>query len=286
MADNYVIKDGDGHSQTFAAKDVAGIKIPRSVPTAEDGTTIAVATSTKQDAQSTLIGAVTETTPGSDTGSSGLNGRLQRIAQRLTSLIALIPAALGQTTKSGSFAVTVASDDDLQGKLGALTETAPASDTASSGLNGRLQRVAQRLTSLIALLPTSLGAKAASASLAVTQSTEDAAQLGSLTETAPGTDTASSGLNGRLQRIAQRITSLIALVPAALTGSGNFKVAINEAIAAGTAVIGGMFGSTSAASGGVASIARLVSAASGTNGAFAKSSAGRAYFAFGHNAAA
>lgn len=42
--------------------------------------------------------------------------------------------------------------------IGSLTETAPASDTASSGLNGRLQRIAQRLTSLIALLPTSLGA--------------------------------------------------------------------------------------------------------------------------------
>lgn len=35
--------------------------------------------------------------------------------------------------------------------LGAVTETAPATDTASSGLNGRLQRIAQRLTSLIAL---------------------------------------------------------------------------------------------------------------------------------------
>src|SRR3569832_942792 len=57
-----------------------------------------------------------------------------------------------------------------------------------------------------------------------------AAKLGALTETAPASDTASSGLNGRLQRIAQRITSLIALLPAALTGSGNFKVAIQESI--------------------------------------------------------
>src|SRR5205085_9744436 len=38
-------------------------------------------------------------------------------------------------------------------RWGALTETAPANDTASSGLNGRLQRIAQRLTSLIAPLP-------------------------------------------------------------------------------------------------------------------------------------
>lgn len=47
---------------------------------------------------------------------------------------------------------------DFDTKTGSLTETAPATDTASSGLNGRLQRIAQRLTSLIALLPTGLGA--------------------------------------------------------------------------------------------------------------------------------
>lgn len=63
-------------------------------------------------------------------------------------------------------------------------------------------------------------------------------KVGALTETAPATDTASSGLNGRLQRIAQRITSFIALIPAALTGSGNFKVAVQEALPAGTANIG------------------------------------------------
>lgn len=43
-------------------------------------------------------------------------------------------------------------------EIGGLTETAPATDTASSGLNGRLQRLAQRLTSLLALLPPALGA--------------------------------------------------------------------------------------------------------------------------------
>jgi hypothetical protein len=53
------------------------------------------------------------------------------------------------------------------------------------------------------------GAAAAASSLPVTQSTEDVARVGSLTETAPTTDTASSGLNGRLQRVAQRLSSLI-----------------------------------------------------------------------------
>lgn len=38
---------------------------------------------------------------------------------------------------------------DLETKLGAVTETAPASDIASSGLNGRLQRIAQRLTTML-----------------------------------------------------------------------------------------------------------------------------------------
>jgi hypothetical protein len=41
------------------------------------------------------------------------------------------------------------SQSDFDSKAGSLTETAPASDTASSGLNGRLQRIAQRLTTLI-----------------------------------------------------------------------------------------------------------------------------------------
>jgi hypothetical protein len=52
-------------------------------------------------------------------------------------------------------------------EIGGVTETAPATDTASSGVNGRLQRIAQRLTSLIALLPASLGIKTAAASLSV-----------------------------------------------------------------------------------------------------------------------
>lgn len=43
-------------------------------------------------------------------------------------------------------------ESDFDTKVGSLTETAPATDTASSGLNGRLQRIAQRITSLITAL--------------------------------------------------------------------------------------------------------------------------------------
>lgn len=57
-------------------------------------------------------------------------------------------------------------------------------------------------------------------------------RVGSTTETAPATDTASSGLNGRLQRIAQRLSSLIAIFPTALGANGGLKV---EGVAGGVA---------------------------------------------------
>ncbi len=69
----------------------------------------------------------------------------------------------------------VATEATLDARTGSLTETAPASDTASSGLNGRLQRIAQRITSLIALLPASLGQKSMANSLAVTVASDQAA---------------------------------------------------------------------------------------------------------------
>lgn len=91
---------------------------------------------------------------------------------------------------------------------GGLTETAPASDTASSGLNGRLQRVAQNLTTAT----TAIGSPV--------QASDFDSKTGSLTESAPATDTASSGLNGRLQRIAQRITSMITTLGSPMQATG------------------------------------------------------------------
>jgi len=58
----------------------------------------------------TNLGGVTETAPANDTASSGVNGRLQRIAQRLTSLIGQIPASLGAQTSAGSLSVVATSD--------------------------------------------------------------------------------------------------------------------------------------------------------------------------------
>lgn len=50
-----------------------------------------------------------------------------------------------QTTPGTTDSVTVKAADGI----GSLTETAPATDTASSGLNGRMQRNSQRLTSIL-----------------------------------------------------------------------------------------------------------------------------------------
>jgi hypothetical protein len=66
--------------------------------TANLGTIGLAATAANQASTITLTGAVTETAPANDTASSGLNGRLQRIAQRLTSLIGLIPSGLTVTS--------------------------------------------------------------------------------------------------------------------------------------------------------------------------------------------
>ena len=156
-----------------------------------------VTLSTEQQAQ---LGSLTETAPATDTASSGLNGRLQRVSQRLTDLIALLPASIGQKADAGSLGVALSTEDvqllvDLQTLLGLLNDSAPATDTDPASLNGRLQRVAQNITSL---------------------SAQQSPQLGSLTETAPGTDTASSGLNGRLQRLAQLMSLLKLQLPASL----------------------------------------------------------------------
>jgi hypothetical protein len=105
-----------------------------------------------------------------------------------------IPVLVDAAT--GSLLVKSANDTTQASEIGSLTETAPATDTASSGLNGRLQRVAQRVTSLIALLPASLGTKTAANSLPVTLSSDGVFAVSSGTTTdALATDSSSAWSN-------------------------------------------------------------------------------------------
>ena len=76
----------------------------------------------EQQTQTTALGSLTETAPATDTGSSGINGRLQRIAQRLTSLIGLFPSSIGQKASSGSLSVVLSSDSQPIVSSGAITQ--------------------------------------------------------------------------------------------------------------------------------------------------------------------
>jgi hypothetical protein len=215
-----------------------------------------------QAAQSTLVGAATETAPATDTASSGLNGRLQRIAQRLSSLL---PSGLTVTASrllvDGS-GVTQPVSGSVTADLGDIGTAATAANQATmighvdgietllttiggnvDGLEGFTDGVEGSLSSIIGHvdglegLLTSIGGnvdglegftdgveaslssidtKTSALALETTQ-TAQSILYGAVTETAPASDTASSGLNGRLQRIAQRLTSLIALIPSGLT---------------------------------------------------------------------
>lgn len=121
----------DGTFATPAKQDTANTSLSTIATNTGNG-----ATSANQTTELTRIGDVTETAPASDTGSSGLNGRLQRIAQRLTSLIALLPGSLGQKARASAFAVTLSSED-----ITALTPPAAITGfaTSSNQTNGTQQ---------------------------------------------------------------------------------------------------------------------------------------------------
>ncbi|MER8959294.1 hypothetical protein [Mesorhizobium sp. M0701] len=85
------------------------------------------------------LGAAADTAASSDTGTFSLIALFKRLLGKL-------PASIGPKNAAGSLSVTLSTDDDVL--IGAVNETGPTTDTASSGLNGRLQRVAQNLSTL------------------------------------------------------------------------------------------------------------------------------------------
>jgi hypothetical protein len=134
MADNLTFstttKTGMPNASIIAADDISGVHYQRvKMILGANGTNDGdVASGNPMPVGGTILGATNETAPATDTAASGLNGRLQRIAQRITSLIALLPAALGQATMASSLAVVIASDQS------ALTAnpTRPATGTTTS----------------------------------------------------------------------------------------------------------------------------------------------------------
>jgi hypothetical protein len=123
----------------------------------------------------TEIGALTETAPGTDTASAGLNGRLQRIAQNITALAAGNASIITELTALvASNASVIAALGTLASDSGGTSENPPPGDTtAGYGLNARLQRVNQRLTEIIDRIPPAIGPHTAPNSLSVTLATDD-----------------------------------------------------------------------------------------------------------------
>jgi len=89
--------------------------------------------------------------------------------------------------------------------------------------------------------------------------------IGGLSETAPATDTAASGLNGRLQRLAQRLTSILAKQPALGTaGSASTDVISVQGIASGTALaVSGTLAATQSGTWNITNISGTISLPTG-----------------------
>ena len=106
---------------------------------------------------------MTETAPVSDTASSGLNGRLQRVAQNLTSILTKLNASIAVT---GTFWQAT---QPVSGTFWQATQ--PVSAAALPLPTGAATEAT--LAAASAKLPASLGGKTAAGSLSVAQATDD-----------------------------------------------------------------------------------------------------------------
>ncbi len=112
----------------------------------------------------------------------------------------------------------------IRDAIGSLTETAPTTDTASSGLNGRLQRVAQNLTTMTGRAVAQLGARTTAQSPAINIASDDA-QIGTKVTAITALASGGTGLIGWLSQIWNEIQTRL---PAALGAGGGLKVQIYD----------------------------------------------------------
>lgn len=231
MADNIELNLGAG-GKIVATDDIGGIQ--HELVKVEFGT----------DGNATMVSTgnplpVTDAAVTLSTASIDL--KTPNLGQALSA--ASIPVVLTAVEEAILSAILTITDFDT--KTGSLTETAPATDTASSGLNGRLQRIAQRLTSLIALLPAALGV---GGGLKIDGSGTALPISGTVTVTGAGDASASNQTLQITQETAiNTVLGLIAdaAVAAGATGSVSAKLRAisrdliaNIVLAAGTNVIG------------------------------------------------
>jgi hypothetical protein len=134
MADNLLIPIA-GANATVRTTNTAGVHTPWHL---EDSTQRAaliaafapLANTSLQTQMITDVGDTSETAPANDTAASGLNGRLQRVAQNITTLIGKHPAALGSLYSNASLSFTFSNNEPLLGPV------LPATAATKSILSG------------------------------------------------------------------------------------------------------------------------------------------------------
>lgn len=151
--------------------------------TANIGTSGDLATDVTLTAVRDRLGATDTAAATSDSATSPVNGLLKRALAHLSTIIGRLPTltAGGRLPVDGSgvtqpISGTVTAQVDqssVTDRLGSTSETAPTTDNATSGLNGRLQRIAQHFTTLLNRWPISLGQKNRAGSVPFTLATED-----------------------------------------------------------------------------------------------------------------
>lgn len=195
MADNVNVTPGTG--KTIAADDVSSVFFQKiKLDAGGDGVSVPVIAGRQADAASVPVALSSEDV-----------ALLDGIETALASLDANLASIDGHV-------------DGLETLTGAVNETAPATDTANSGVNGRLQRIAQRLTSLITAIGTQVfGAGIAAAAQRTTLASDDPAVsvLGATTGAAIITDA-----DGTIQRYLRGIIKLLITAGSALvTATGS-----------------------------------------------------------------
>lgn len=164
MADHITLRDTNNAVRTIFALDVgSGTERLAQGYTLVDssGAVIAAATSTNQATLNTAVGAQADAAAASDTTTASLMAHTKRHNQRITSLIGLFPATLGQKARTASLGVALSSEDTTA--FGLLLSEATFAARVPAAVGGRLPTNAAGSFASLASTVTSLTATAYSA---------------------------------------------------------------------------------------------------------------------------
>lgn len=146
MADNSSIPVTSG-SETFANKDIAGVKFPRHITVDSTGSDVAVATSAKQDTGNGSLATIATNTTGAATATLQTTGN--------TSL-----ATIAGAVSAAKIATKAASGDFADGAINTLGARADAKSTATDATPVSGMQVFKQISASIQALVTAIGSTA------------------------------------------------------------------------------------------------------------------------------